>query len=84
MVAKETKIIGSLIITLLLTGVIYIAMPDAGLKIRVDNDRSTFYVQNDNNRWVVAGREYNTLLDGTTKLYRDSKGISNTVLPCIR
>ena len=76
MVSKETKIIGSLIITLLLTGVIYIAMPDAGLKIRVDNDKSTFYVQNDNNRWIVSGREYNTLLDGTTKLYRDSNGIS--------
>jgi len=50
-------------------------MPEAGLKMRIDFDKSTFYSQNANNRWVVAGREYNYMFDGASKMYRSKAGI---------
>ena len=73
MTDTSTKIIiGVLLITLIATGV-YITMGD-NVRIRVDNDKSTFYVQ-ENNRWVVGGREYNRLFDGTSQMNRYVSGI---------
>ena len=70
--ATKTKItIGSLILLILATS-IYLTMDN--VKIRVDNDKSTFYVFEDS-RWRVSGREYNKLLDGTKLMYRKSSGI---------
>ncbi len=67
--------IGVLILVILMTGIIYITLPGK-VKIRVDEDKSTLYVLNENNRWVVGGREYSKLLDGTKRLYRDASHIS--------
>jgi len=63
----KTKVnLGVLIIIILLSGYVYITMDH--LKIRIDNDKSTFYVKD--GRWLVSGREINSLFDGTTKLNR--------------
>ncbi len=66
--------LGFLVILLISSG-IYITMPEAGLKMRIDFDKSTFYSQNANNRWVVAGREYNYMFDGASKMYRSKARI---------
>ena len=65
---------GFLTILILLSGVIYITLNET-VRLRVDEDKSTFYVKNDNNRWIVSGREYNSLFDGNSKMKRD---LSNT------
>lgn len=70
---KQKYIIGVLFITLFFSGLVYVAFQDAGLKIRVDDDKSTFYVLEDG-RWKVSGREYNKLFDGSTKLNRNLGG----------
>ena len=57
------KTIGILLLVVLVSSVAYVTFDNA--KIRVDNDKSTFYVLNENSRWIVAGREYNKLYDGT-------------------
>jgi len=36
----------------------------------VDQDKSTFYVKNDDNRWTVSGREFNKLFEGTSQMNR--------------
>ena len=66
---KTTKIIGSLLLILLATGVVYVALIGENVKLRVDNDKSTFYVL-ENSRWLVSGREYNSIFDGTSKMNR--------------
>jgi len=66
--------LGVLLVVLLTSGVIYVAMDN--VRLRVDNDKSTFYVKNDNNRWVVSGREYNNIFDGTTKMNRRASEIT--------
>jgi len=65
--------IGSLIILILATATYITFLPD-DLKMRVDNDKSTFYVL-ENSRWVVSGREYNALFDGTSKMNRQARDI---------
>lgn len=70
----KTKLIIGFLILLISSSIIYVTFSDKG-KIRVDEDKTTFYVLNDNNRWVIAGREYNYLLDGNSKLYRDVSNI---------
>lgn len=77
MVSKTNISIGVLLIVLLATGVVYISLGEKA-RIRVDNDKSTFYVKNDNNRWTVSGREYNKLFDGTTQINRDVQSINVT------
>ena len=48
------------LLALLVTGTaFYVIFADAGLKIRMDDDRTTFYTLNENSRWEVSGREYN-------------------------
>ena len=60
----------------LATGVVYVLWDDAGLKVRVDSDKTTFYVLEES-RWRVSGREINSLWDGSSKLNRD---LANTVV----
>ena len=50
----EKKWFGVLIITLLLSGVVYVTWPDSGVKIRIDDSRSTFYMLLDSRYNVVA------------------------------
>lgn len=54
--------------------VVYVTLSD-NVRIRVDEDKSTFYVRNENNRWVVSGREYLSLFDGASKMNRNLSGI---------
>jgi len=70
----DNKITIGVLTLLLLSGIVIITFQN-DLRIRVDNDKSTFYTKNDNNRWVVAGREYNSLFDGSSKMNRVSKSI---------
>jgi len=69
---NETLKIGSLILILLVSGVIYIQMND--LKMRIDLDKTTFYVYD--GRWVISGVEYNRLFNGTKIMYRITSKIS--------
>ena len=73
--ADQKIIVGSIILTLLLSGVIYIELSGSNLKIKVDNDKSTFYIF-ENNNWVTAGVETNSLYSGTTKISKNSTIIS--------
>ena len=75
MKVTDTRVIGSLVITIfILTGIVTLVMNDQ-VKMRIDNDKSTFYVKNDANRWIVSGREYNRLFDGNKAVYRDVSSI---------
>jgi len=65
-------IVGVLVLLIASVSIVYISMND--VKIRVDTDKSTFYVI-ENNRWVVSGREYLNIFEGTTKLNRNISGI---------
>ena len=73
MALKKEYIIGLLTIIILSTAT-YISLSD-NVRLRVDNDKSTFYVKNDNNRWVISGREYNSMWDGTSKMNRRASQI---------
>ena len=81
MVTTKTKItLGTILLILLATGVVYVVLQGAGVKMRVDNDKTTFYILNENNRWVVSGREINSLWDGTKKMKRS---LSNTYVDTV-
>lgn len=67
-------IIGFLLLTIVSASIIYIAMQEQGVKMRVDNDKTTFYVI-ENNRWVISGEEYLSIYSGTSKLNRNISGI---------
>jgi len=77
MAINYQKIIGALLLVVMFSGAIYVSFDDK-VKIRVDEDKSTFYVKEDS-RWVVSGREYNKLMDGTSQLYRRSSKINVSV-----
>jgi hypothetical protein len=64
--------VGFLVLLLFSTG-LYITFNDQ-LRLRVDEDKSTFYVQ-ENSRWVVSGREYNRMFDGSTQMNRRASQI---------
>jgi len=68
------KIVIGLIILSIAVGIIYVASQD-NVRIRVDKYRSTFYVLEDS-RWRVAGREYFSIFDGTSKMYRRPANIT--------
>ncbi len=70
---KVTIVVGILIV-LLLSGIVYVSFGDKA-RIRVDEDKTTFYVK-ESGRWVVSGREYNKLFDGTSSMYRRASNIS--------
>src|SRR3990167_2908730 len=72
--STSTKyIIGFLIVLLFATGVVYITLIDK-VKLRVDEDKSTFYVL-EGSYWKNSGTEYNKLYQGTSLKYRDTAGI---------
>lgn len=71
---SQKEVIGFLLITILASGAIYIAFDGEGVKMRIDDDKSTFYVLDDS-RWKKAGIEYNSMWLGSKKLYRDKKSI---------
>jgi len=68
------KMVGALVVILLVSGIVYITFGQE-VKIRVDYDKSTIYVF-ENSRWIVGGREYNKLFDGTSLMYRRLSGSS--------
>ena len=51
--------IGFVLLSLLTSGIVYIQLQD-DVKIRVDDDKTTFYVKNENNRWTVLDRDWET------------------------
>ena len=65
------KTVIGLLIFLLVVGGIYIELSGTNLKIYVQKDYSTFYI----NGKEISGRETNSLFNGTKKLTRD---LSNT------
>jgi hypothetical protein len=69
-------ILGILTLLILSSGVVYITFSDKA-RIRVDEDKSTFYVPHEDFSWiwVVSGREYNALFDGSSKMNRDVSNI---------
>lgn len=82
---KQKIIVGVLLLTLLLaSGIVYVSMGDT-VRIRVDEDKTTFYVKlldNDGNpkgRWLVSGREYNKFFNGTRLIYRHAKDVNVTI-----
>jgi len=76
MAIKNNIIIGLLLLTLISSGIVYVEWTN-NARIRVDNDKTTFYVPHEDYpwMWVVSGREYNQLYDGTSLIYRDTKNI---------
>ncbi|MCF7861165.1 LamG domain-containing protein [Candidatus Woesearchaeota archaeon] len=71
--ADRTKlIIGFLVLTLLASGIVYVQLDNS--KIRVDEDKTTFY-QKIGRYWKVAGREQNRLFDGTSIMNRDAQNV---------
>ena len=66
----RNKIIIGVLFVVVLVSIVLITLGD-DVRIRVDNDKSTLYVKNDNNRWIVGGREYVSIFDGSSKLYRN-------------
>ena len=70
------KIIIGVLILLVSTSIIYISMQDK-VKIRVDNDKTTFYVKEDG-KWLTSGVEYVSIYNGSTKLIREASNINVT------
>ncbi len=77
MVNKTQITLGFILLTILASGIVYIQLTDQ-VKIRVDEDQTTFYVPHEDYSWIwtVAGREQNRLFDGTSIMYRDKSGIT--------
>ncbi len=69
MVNRQDIYVMFLMVVLISSGA-YITLLNQDLRIRVDEDKTTFYVKNENNRWVVSGREFNKLFDGTSLMNR--------------
>ena len=72
--------VGALLLIVLVSGVIYVSLDDK-VRIRVDEDKTTFYIKlldaqgEPQGRWRVSGREYIKLFQGTKLQYRDAKNI---------
>jgi hypothetical protein len=75
-VNTDDKVIFGALLIIILTSIIYVSY-DNKVKFRIDEDKTTLYVK-ENSRWVVAGREYNKLFDGTSRMNRDKGSISVT------
>lgn len=76
--ATQKTSIGLLMITLLLSGAVYVTFDDEDVRVRVDEDKSTFYIK-EGGRWVISGVEYNSLWDGTSKMNRVSDSLQVNV-----
>ena len=77
MVDYKKWIIGFLVVLISSTAII-VTLNQENVRFRVDKYKSTFYVVNDANRWIVSGREYNRLFSGTSSVYRAVSKISLT------
>jgi len=74
MADKKYYYLGIIVLLILVgSGIVYVTFGN-DLKIRIDNDKSTFYVL-ENGRWVVSGREYNKLMDGSSNMNRRTSEI---------
>src|SRR3990167_8679921 len=73
MTSQTEWVLGIIAVSLLATGIIYVTFSNDA-KIRVDSDKSTFYVNLDG-RWIVSGREYNKLFDGSSQMNRRTSDI---------
>ena len=74
MAIDKKIILGVLTFLILTSGVILVNFTDENLKMRIDNDKSTFYTL-ENSYWRVSGREVNSLWDGSSKMNRDKNSI---------
>ena len=80
MATKTTKTIGVLTLVLMLSGIVYVSFSNY-VRIRVDYDKSTFYVYKNGTGWITSGIEYNSLLNGTKQIYRNASNIAiNTLI----
>jgi hypothetical protein len=65
--------VGLILILILASGATYY-YHEAGVGIRIDKDRATFYVQ-EGNRWLVSGIEENKIFAGTSLVKRHAKDV---------
>jgi len=72
---NKKQIVGFLIVLITLTSV-YVTFSNQ-VRIRVDRDKTTFYVPSEKYSWIwtVSGREYNKLFDGSKQMNRDLSSI---------
>lgn len=87
MVTKLQTTIGLLLLVLVIaSGIIYISFGNK-VRMRVDDDKTTFYVKLLNaegvpaGRWRVSGREYVKLFDGSTLIRRHAKDVTIEEIP---
>jgi Kelch motif protein len=79
MVHKQEFTVGLLLVALLLSGVVYVTLGDE-VRFRVDEDKATMYVHPES-RWLVGGREYTRMFDGSKIMNRDKSTITiNTTM----
>lgn len=72
----DKKIIIGILTILIASSAVYITFSE-DVRIRVDNDKTTFYVPHSEYNWIwtISGREYNRLFDGSSMMYRNVSGI---------
>jgi len=77
MTSSNKFTIGLIILTLFTSGIVILELNDQ-VRIRVDQDKSTIYVPHETMPWiwVVGGREYNRLFDGSSIMNRRTSGIT--------
>ena len=77
---KKKIIVGLLVVVILATAT-YIQLSGQGVRMRIDNDKSVFYVNQSliypdkPSRFIISGIEYNRLFNGTKIVYRDRSSI---------
>ena len=71
------KYVIGILVLVLLTSSIYILLPE-NVRIDVGKTYSTFKVW-ENGSWVLAGREYSLMFDGTTKMRANSRTVESFV-----
>jgi len=59
---------------------IYFDNGDVSMSMRLDNDKTTFYQLNENNRTIVTGREFNKLRDGNSNMNRRASDIVREII----
>jgi len=77
---KYQKILLGFLVILISSSVI-ITLNDQ-VRMRIDNDKTTFYVPHEDYPWIwtVSGREYNRLFDGSSLMRRDVSSIRTETL----
>lgn len=71
MASKTNLIIGMLLLTIMLSGIVYISMDN--VQIKIDKTSSSFYVKDDYNiTYQLVGKEYNKLYNKTTLVKANS------------